>query len=338
MSSNSASPIPLAGSLPVELARHAGFAQVFQPDRLTFGLIMPLEGYPDSPFPTLENHVELAVKADQAGFATLWMRDVPFYDPTFGDTGQMLDPMVYLGFLAAYTRRIALGTTGIVLPLRDPLIVAKQATSVDQLTNGRFILGLSSGDRAVEYPAFGVNHDNRGERYREAFSIIRTVSEEHFPTFKSEHYGEMRGSLELIPRPVASRVPTIVVGRARQDIAWIAKNSDGWIWHISDFARLPEIIRSWREAGDGKTFKPYGYATFFDLDENPNLPLQRGSNGVRIGRNALIDLWKQQEALGISHVALNLKPLRRPAAEAMEELAEYVLPHFPAGKVARPEV
>jgi alkanesulfonate monooxygenase SsuD/methylene tetrahydromethanopterin reductase-like flavin-dependent oxidoreductase (luciferase family) len=84
---------------------------------------MPLEGYPNSPFPTLDKHVELAVKADETGFSTLWMRDVPFCDPKFGDTGQMLDPMVYLGFLAAHTRRIALGTTGIVLPLRDPLML-----------------------------------------------------------------------------------------------------------------------------------------------------------------------------------------------------------------------
>jgi luciferase-type oxidoreductase len=202
------------------------------------------------------------------------------------------------------------------------------------LTGGRFILGLSSGDREVEYPAFGADHSNRGERFREAFTILRTVSERHFPRFTSEYYGQMNGELDLIPRPVAARIPTIVVGRARQDVAWIAANSDGWIWHLSDFEKLPGIIRTWREAGGGKTFKPYGYATVFDLDENPHAPLQRVRNGLRIGRNALIDLWKHQEAVGISHVALNLKPLRRPAAEAMEELAEYVLPHFPNGNVA----
>jgi hypothetical protein len=89
------------GPLPAELANHAGYQRIFKPGKLTFGFIMPLEGYPDSPFPTLANHQTMARMADEAGFSTLWLRDVPFYDPNFGDTGQVLDPMVYMGFLAA---------------------------------------------------------------------------------------------------------------------------------------------------------------------------------------------------------------------------------------------
>lgn len=77
---------------------------------------------------------------------------------------------------------------------------------------------------------------------------------------------------------------------------------------------------------------PYGYGVFFDLDENPEAPLQVG-RGIRTGRNALIALWRRQQAQGVSHVALNLKPLRRPAAEVLAELAEYVLPEFPVGVV-----
>ena len=79
-----------------ELAVHPAYSRVFQPEGLTFGYIMPLEGYPNSPFPTLQDHQRLARIADEAGFASLWMRDVPFYDPSFGDTGQMIDPFVYL--------------------------------------------------------------------------------------------------------------------------------------------------------------------------------------------------------------------------------------------------
>ncbi|CAI1220710.1 hypothetical protein [Serratia ficaria] len=62
--------------------------------------------------------------------------------------------------------------------------------------------------------------------------------------------------------------------------------------------------------------------------------------GIRTDRNALIALWKRQQAQGVSHVALNLKPLRRPAAEVLAELAEYVLPEFPVGTVgaARPSI
>ena len=57
----------------------------------------------------------------------LWLRDIPFLDPSFGDTGQLLVPFVYAGVLATATERITIGTTGTVLPLRNPLIVVKQA-------------------------------------------------------------------------------------------------------------------------------------------------------------------------------------------------------------------
>lgn len=69
------------GLLPAELQTHPGYRRVFKSGQLTFGFIMPLEGYPNSPFPTLGNHVYLAKIADEAGFSALWMRDVPFYDP-----------------------------------------------------------------------------------------------------------------------------------------------------------------------------------------------------------------------------------------------------------------
>ena len=57
-----------------DLAEHRGFARVFQPGHLTFGFIAPLEGYPDRPAPTMQDHAALARQADQAGFAALWLR------------------------------------------------------------------------------------------------------------------------------------------------------------------------------------------------------------------------------------------------------------------------
>ena len=129
---------------------HRGFARVFQPGRLTFGFIAPLEGYPDSPAPTMRHHLAMARKADEAGFAALWLRDVPFYDPSFGDVGQVFDPMVYAGFLAGVTSRIAIGTAGIIMPLRDPLAIAKQATvsATSATTCGQTRMKLWSSDRS----------------------------------------------------------------------------------------------------------------------------------------------------------------------------------------------
>ncbi|WP_396335872.1 LLM class flavin-dependent oxidoreductase [Azotobacter beijerinckii] len=245
-------------ALPPELAEHRGYARIFQPGKLTFGFIAPLESYPDTPWPTLADHQDMARKVDEAGFSAIWLRDVPFYDPDFGDLGQLLDPLVYAGYLAAVTRHIAIGTAGIVLPLRDPLILAKQAASIDQLLGGRFILGLATGDRAREYPAFGSNFDNRADRFRDALALLRAATEQTWPIHSSRFYGQLDGSLDLAPKPCAARLPTLVIGMAGQNMEWIANHADGVLWYLTDPARIPDIVNQWRVACTCMPFKPYG--------------------------------------------------------------------------------
>ena len=91
--------------------------------------------------------------------AALWLRDVPFNVPSFGDAGQLFDPFVYLGYLAGQTDTIALGVSSLILPHRHPAEVAKAAASVDVLSEGRLLLGVASGDRPDEYPALNIPFD-----------------------------------------------------------------------------------------------------------------------------------------------------------------------------------
>ncbi|WP_439858103.1 LLM class oxidoreductase [Pseudomonas syringae] len=308
------------------LENHTVFSGTFQPDKLTIGFISPARGYPDGPFPSLEDQAEIVQRLDQSDAAALWLRDVPFYDPSFGDTGQVLDPLVYAGWLAALTHRIAIGTAGIVSPLREPVITAKQIATADQLLGGRFLAGMASGDRATEYPAFGVDFASRAERYREALTLIKTLISESFPRLKTQHFGQLRGDIDLVPKPAAQRVPIIAIGRAGQSLEWLAANVDAWIWH-GDALRMPEAVPHWREATASRGFVPFGYGAMFDLDTNPDAPLQTGRM-LRGGRKALKDFFSRQREAGINHVALNLKPTRRPSVEVIDELQEHILPEF----------
>jgi alkanesulfonate monooxygenase SsuD/methylene tetrahydromethanopterin reductase-like flavin-dependent oxidoreductase (luciferase family) len=154
---------------------HPGYNRVFREGQLTVGLILPLETHPQSPQPTMRDHIAMAQKAEEIGVAALWARDIPFFDLAYGDVGQIFDPLIYIAHLAAVTRNITLGTAGIVLPLREPLLLAKQINSLDQLTDGRLVVGMSSGDRPPEYPIFGIDFDTRGERFRDAFGVYRKV-------------------------------------------------------------------------------------------------------------------------------------------------------------------
>src|ERR1700710_495242 len=104
------------GRPPVNVQKQRGFDRVFRRGELTVGLILPLETHPHTPHPTMDGHVEIAQRAEAAGVAALWARDIPFYDPRYGDSGQIFEPLIYIAHLAAATRHITLGTTGIVLP------------------------------------------------------------------------------------------------------------------------------------------------------------------------------------------------------------------------------
>src|SRR4051794_5565059 len=86
-----------------------GFRKMFAPDRLSLGVFFPIEAFPRDE-PTMQGQERLAQRAEALGFAGLWVRDVPLRDPSFGDIGQVFDPWVYLGWIAAQTRTIALAT------------------------------------------------------------------------------------------------------------------------------------------------------------------------------------------------------------------------------------
>ena len=111
-----------------------GYNNVFRANRLSLGLVVPIENYAKSPVPEMHRHTERVQLAEVLGFSAVWLRDVPFNVPSFGDAGQTYDPFVYLGLLAGLTERITLGVASIILPLRHPAHVAKAAATADELS------------------------------------------------------------------------------------------------------------------------------------------------------------------------------------------------------------
>ncbi|MCP2041568.1 luciferase-type oxidoreductase [Neisseria sp. HSC-16F19] len=314
--------------LPPAWAQNQAMSQVFQKGKLTLGLIAPFKGYPDSHQPDVADMGDLAVLAEELGFAALWLRDVPFYDPNFGDVGQGLDPWTSLGYLAARTETIALGTAGIVSPLRNPYHTAKAAASIDALSQGRFVLGLSSGDRPIEYPIFQQDFNNRAERYRDEWQIIRTLTDpqsNRFPVIESEYYGHMTGNVDTVPK-TRQRLPMVAIGRARQELDWLANSADAWIWHGVNPKDTRKIVHTLAELNQDGYWHPFGYANFVELSENPHDEAKLYNNiYLRGGSHSLLEYWQEQQEQGLAHVTINLKPSRRPAAEMLQDLAENVL-------------
>jgi luciferase-type oxidoreductase len=302
---------------------------MFADGRLTLGVFVPIEAYRGS-IPTMQDHLALAQRADQLDFAAVWVRDVPLYDPSFGDVGQIYDPWVYLGYLAASTNRIALATGSIVLPLRHPLHVAKAAASIDRLSGGRLVLGVASGDRLLEFPAFGLDAEQRGERFRDSLAFLRRSLGERFPEIVSP-LGSLRGA-DLVPKPAGGRLPILITGSSRQSLDWIATHGDGWVTYPRPLAAQVELVAQWRRlTADGlpRQFKPFAQSLYLDLAERRQTTPTPIHLGFRLGRDPLIELLHGLETSGVNHVVLNFKYGRRPASEVMEELGAEVLPQFP---------
>lgn len=304
------------------------FNQVFRPVRLSLGLVLPLESYAVGAEPTLQRHLEMARLAEDLGFAALWLRDVPFNVPSFGDAGQIFDPFVYLGALATVTDRIALGTASIVLPLRHPAHVAKAAASADVLSGGRLLLGVASGDRPEEYPAMNQSFPDRGARFREAVDYIRAVAGT-FPTYEGPH-GHLTGQVDLLPKPTGARLPMLITGGSQQSPDWVAQHGDGWMTYPRDAVSQGRVIADYRQrlAAHGQPDKPVMQSLYVDLLEDPAAPARPIHLGFQSGAEFLCRYLREVEKLGVNHVALNLRFNAANIETTLHHMADAVLPEF----------
>ncbi|MCR9197695.1 MAG: LLM class oxidoreductase [Planctomycetaceae bacterium] len=301
---------------------------VFRQDRLSVGLVVPIENYASNPVPQMQRHVERVQLAEQLGFSAVWLRDVPYSVPSFGDAGQTFDPFVYLGCLASCTQDIALGVASIILPLRHPAHVAKAAATADVLSDGRLILGIASGDRPEEYPALNVPYADRGVRFRESFDYIRSVT--GGPSRFSNAFGTVDESIEMLPRATGGRLPLLITGGSQQNPQWLVSHSDGRMLYPRPALLQQPFIQQWREQlrAAGRSDQPILEPLYIDLVSDPDAPPAPIHLGFRLGANSLVEYLRTRQAIGVNHVALNLRFNQADIEDTLQQLAAAVLPEF----------
>lgn len=305
---------------------NVAYRTLFQPGRLTLGLMTPLAHQGKSA--NLDDAYSQAQLADQLAFAALWTRDVPLMIPQGSDNSvaALDDPFLWLAGLASVTTTIALGTAAIVLPLRHPLHVAKSALSLNRISRGRLILGLGSGDRPEEFASFGEDLEARREAYRERWELLRAALSPD--SDERRRLLEHTGGYDLMEAP-SEQIPMIVVGSSRQSVQWIAAHSEAWITYHRPETRQQSRIGLWRgaliQSAQGAD-KPFVQSMQLDLLEAPSAPSAALDLGMRAGRNAFLDYLLRLKELGVGHVMLHLPKGGRPLAEVIQELGEEVIP------------
>ncbi len=181
-------------------------------DTFAFGLFDLNTGACSDP----ETASAIARLAEDAGFDSLWAGEhVVLPDPReppspMEPLDPILDPIISLAFLAAQTRRVHLGTGIIILPQRNPLVLAKEIASLDVLSRGRFIFGIGVGYLEPEFRALGIPFADRGARTDDYLAAMRAIWSEAKPA----HQGRFApfAAVQARPQPVQQPGPPVVVG------------------------------------------------------------------------------------------------------------------------------
>jgi len=200
------------------------------------GVIIPNAGPKASP----ENIRRTAQFAETLGFHSVWVTDhVALCDQVdswypyrshgrwdYASDTNWIDPLLSLQWAAAAAPSLKIGTSILVVPLRNPLLLAKQIASIDFLTGGRFILGAGAGWMREEFQLIGQSFENRGKRLIEMIALMRQCWSGDLVDFHGDFYHV--SGFRMYPTPLRRDIPVVWGGHSDAAIRRCARTGDGW--------------------------------------------------------------------------------------------------------------
>ncbi len=213
-----------------------------------------------------DSALEICRRAEALGFESVWGGEHVIHpkhiasDYPYTDDGKMPgepetpipDPLIWLAYVAAAAPSLRLGTCILILPQRNPLVLAKELATLDQLSGGRVELGIGVGWLQEEFEALGVPFERRGARNDEYVAALRAL----WSGPEAEFHGEFVDfdPVTCSPRPLQARLPIIVGGDTPQALRRAARLGDGYFPGTSDPQTLAKLIAELRaeEASRGR--------------------------------------------------------------------------------------
>jgi probable F420-dependent oxidoreductase len=246
----------------------------------------------------------IAALAEELGYDSLWMGEhvvapSPRVKPSpIEPDYPILDPLVTLARLAGETERVLLATGIVILPQRNPVVLAKELASLDVLSEGRLVLGVGVGYVEPEMRAVGVPMEGRGARADEYLEAMRCLWEEDAPAFKGQHC-ELDG-IDAHPRPVQERIPVVIGGHSRAAYRRAVRHGDGWYGFMLDRAATGEAIESLRREAEaaGRDFGELSITV--SPSERLEAEVVRDYGELGVDRLAVVpppDFWRGRQSL-----------------------------------------
>ena len=193
--------------------------------------------------------IQIAQLAEEAGFESLWAGEhVVLPDPQallspMAPHDRILDPVIALTYLSAHTSQVRLGTGIIILPQRNPLVLAKELASLDELSGGRLICGIGVGYLEPEFRALGIPFTDRGARTDDYLAAMRTIWTQPHPAYHGRFV-----SFEGVQAHPQRNIPIVVGGESPPAYRRAVESATGWYGFNLDLNRTTRALADIGEA------------------------------------------------------------------------------------------
>ncbi len=205
--------------------------------------------------------VRMAQLCEQLGYDSVWGNDhitAPHYvREHFADPPNFYDVLITLAMIAQATTRLRVGTALLVMPTREPVYLAKQVSTIDQMSGGRFILAVGLGAYREEFEAWVGNRfpgARRGDMLEEGLTAFRSLITEKVASFDGKYYSFK--NVEMFPKPKQNPFPLFIGGHNMAAVERAATIGHGWLPGWRPFHEIAERIKVLRNAGTGARPRP----------------------------------------------------------------------------------
>ena len=231
----------------------------------------------------------------------------------------ILEALTALAYMAAVTSRVTLGTEVLVLPQRQPALVAKQVSTLDTLSGGRIRLGVGVGWQESEYDALGESFRTRGARMDDAIRLLRAYWTDAEVTTAGPHYRTISMAMEPKP-PQGARLPIWIGGNSEAAYRRVGRFGDGWLAsRVADPASARESIESIRRHAEQAGRDP-GAIGLQSMVAPP--PRDAAGKTFYADHDAVVARVAALKAMGFEWVALNATAIFQAGARSVAAITE----------------
>ena len=252
----------------------------------------------------------VAAEAEKRGYDSIWCTDHVLMPKNSGTPYEKIfESVTTLAYLAATTNRLRLGISSLITPMRNPVVVAKQLATIDNLSNGRLI-ATSAGWNETEFSHLGSNFHNRGKRLDESIQLIKDLwaGKTHFqssvllPKFKDAVFE---------PTPVQQTLSIWIGGSSQAAMKRAATLGDAWHPNVQTFDKFAKLVSEFRESFPGSKEKDIcvriGLNSKSDRSEYTS-PLGEKRVMLSSNREENRNIMKRLESLGVSYAVIAPNP------------------------------